>query len=87
MQHVKDFKGVYDDAITSLCHLSDNSFSAGTNAGSLYFFNDFMKSSEVKEVHGKLIFSLCHSVANRVMISGSRDNTAKLWDYQKSPPE
>ena len=88
MQHVKDFKGIDDyDVISSLCQLSDNNFAAGTWRGSLFFFNNFTKSSEVKEAHGKCISSLCHSVANRVMISGSWDETAKLWDYQKSPPE
>ena len=53
MQHVKDFKGIDDCAITSLCHLSDNNFAAGTYEGSLYFFNKFAKSSEVKKAHGK----------------------------------
>ena len=81
MQHVKDFKGIDDCAITSLCHLSDNNFAAGTYEGSLYFFNKFAKSSEVKKAHSKYISSLCHSVKNRVFISGSGDKTAKIWDY------
>ena len=87
MQHVKDYKEVDGDWIARLCQLSDNNFAAGTNGGSLYFFNNFAISSEVKKAHDDYILSLCHSVANRVMISGSGDETAKLWDYQKSPPE
>ena len=86
MQHVKNFEGV-DEHIFSLCHLSDKNFAAGTYDGSLYFYNNFAKFSEVKKAHGRYISSLCHSVSNRVMISGSIDKTAKLWDYQKSPPE
>ena len=87
MQHIENIKGIDDYLISSLCHLSDSNFAAGTNKGSLYFFNNFTKSSEVKNAHGKYISSLCHSITKRVMISGSRDKTAKLWDYKKSPPE
>lgn len=88
MLHIKDFGVINGNGnIGRLCHLSNGRFAAATWVGHLYFFENFVKSSEIMKAHDTSILTLCHSAKNKVMISGSWDKSVKIWNYLKSPPE